>query len=730
MRLRNRAANEGNAKLSGLTLEAAIILVAHRPAVLQQCRIMFVLPFLKYFKPFLGRIAWAICCMMIVGALSAAPILIGSKAINIFQTLGIGNPEDLGELAGVSSKFVKPRVIHFISEKPRKHSPGAKANDFLERQLGRAWTGPRGWVVEQVRSVQAFSLTWNTLYGLKAIQSPFEILIFYAILIVVLTAVKGLAEFSSKFQLAYTFFLTNLQIREDIFGNVLRQDYLYFNVHSPGYLHSRINSDVKSIRDILEGMLSEGVQQPITILAMFGVLIYLNATLTMYVMLILPLTGGLLYYMARVLRKNTAKQKKKEDQLSSSLTESLSNIRLVKAFGTEDIEIGKFHERTLALFRYIIARRMAKFGSSPMMEFFGSIAVSGILIGGGWMILDPKSNMLFGDFAMYLFTLTRFYRPLRSLATLTNKYQDARVSAERMSEMLALRPQIHERADARPFSDVSQGIEFRNVGFAYDDKRILEGVSITVRAGERVALAGPSGGGKTTLVNMLARLFDPTEGAILIDGVDLRELSVNDWRTHLAIVTQDTFLFDDTIESNIAYGMGTPDPERVQAAAKAANAHEFIMNLDGGLGYQTRIGTAGGKLSGGQRQRLAIARAIYRNPKILILDEATSALDAQSQAIVQEALNRLMAGRTTFVIAHRISTIRDMDCIYVIDAGRIVEQGSHDRLMEIDGGLYRAMVTKVGLVSEESTVDETALMALRSRSTEWADERDPALEGL
>lgn len=707
-----------------------IILLVNRPGVLQQCRTMFVLPFLKYFKPFVGRIAWAIFCMMIVGALSAAPILVGGKAINIFRLLDVGATEDLSELDGIAAKFVKPHEIHFIGDKPRPGTALAKADALLERSLGRAWTAPRGWAVEQIRAAQAIQLTWETLYGLKAIQSPFELLIFYAILIVALTAVKGLAEFSSKFQLAYTFFLTNLRIREDIFGNVLRQDYLYFNAHSPGFLHSRINSDVRAIRNILEGMLAEGVQQPITILAMFGVLLYLNATLTLYVMLILPVSGGLLYTMAKVLRKNTAKQKKKEDELSSSLTESLSNIRLVKAFGTEGLEMGKFHERTLALFRYIIARRMAKFGSSPLMEFFGSVAVGGILVGGGWMILDPKSDMDIGDFAMYLFTLTRFYRPMRSLATLTNKYQDARVSAERMSEMLALRPQIRECEGARPFNDLRQGIEFRDVGFAYDNKRILNEVSITVRAGERVALAGPSGGGKTTMVNMLARLFDPTEGAILIDGVDLREISVNDWRTHLAIVTQDTFLFDDTIESNIAYGTGEPDAERVRAAAKAANAHEFIMNLDGGLGYKTRIGTAGGKLSGGQRQRLAIARAIYRNPKILILDEATSALDAQSQAIVQEALNRLMAGRTTFVIAHRISTIRDMDRIYVIDAGRIVEQGSHDALMEIEGGLYRAMVTKVGLVSEESTVDETALLALRSRTQEWVDETDPALEEL
>lgn len=687
---------------------------------------MFVIPFLKYFKPYVGRLVWAITCMLVVGLLSAAPLLILREAINVFVAIGAGSPDELSDLAG---KLISTRPAGEPAKGAKAKPEGAMTRksravrDWTDatatRWLGRAYLGPRDWVQDRVHAVQAWGLTLRLLYDRKVAQDPFELMVLLSVMIVLLTAVKGMADFSSKYQLSYVFFLTNLEIREDIFGNILRQDYLYFNSNSPGYLHSRINSDVRAIRTILEGLIADGIQQPITIIAMYIVLLIINPILTLYVMLLLPLIGGLLYYMAKVLRKNTAKQKKKEDQLSSSLTESLSNIRLVKAFGTEEIEMGKFHERTIALFRYIIARRLAKFGSSPLMEFFGSLAVGGIMLVGGWMILH--GTMTFGDFSVYLLTLTRFYRPLRSLAALTNNYQDARVSSERMIEMLSLRPAIHEHPDAVSFSDLKQEIKLCEVGFKYDNKRILEGISISVLAGQRVAFAGPSGGGKTTLVNMLARLFDPTEGSILIDGVDLREIKVTDWRRHLAIVTQDTFLFDDTIENNIAYGMGRSDPERVQAAARAANAHEFIMALDGGLGYQTVIGTAGGKLSGGQRQRLAIARAIYRNPKILILDEATSALDAQSQAVVQEALSRLMTGRTTFVIAHRISTIRDMDCIYVIDKGRIVEQGNHDALMEHETGLYRAMVTKVGLVSEESAIDPDALASLRSGTDEWTD---------
>jgi subfamily B ATP-binding cassette protein MsbA len=693
---------------------------------------MFVLPFLKYFKPFRGRIIWAILCMIAVGVLSAAPMLIGREAIDVFMTIAVGKGQDVSEISG----FVKPSrghaltgaASHATAGKPKNKlsQTASDAGQWLDTRatalLGRAYTGPRAWVATQARTVQAFALTSRTLYDFKATESPFELMIFFAVLLVLLVMIKGFAEFSSKYQLAYTFFLTNLRIREDIFGNILRQDYLYFNSNSPGYLHSRINSDVKSVRTILEGLISDGIQQPVTILSMYAVLLILNAKLTLIVMALLPVIGGILYYMAKVLRKNTAKQKKKEDQLSSSLTESLANIRLVKAFGTEDVEMGKFHERTMALFRYIIARRVAKFGSSPLMEFLGYVAASAIMLIGGWLIINDK--MKIADFAIYLVTLTRFYRPLRSLATLTNNYQEARVSSERMLEMLRIKPEIHECPNAIPFSDLKQGIELKDVGFRYDNKQVLAGINITVKAGQKIALAGPSGGGKTTLVNMLARLLDPSEGRILIDGTDLREISLGDWRNHLAIVTQDTFLFDDTVENNIAYGTGKPDPERVQAAARAANAHDFILSLDGGQAYQTRIGTAGGCLSGGQRQRLAIARAIYRNPRILILDEATSALDAQSQAVVQEALSRLMTGRTTFVIAHRISTIRDVDCIYVIDQGQITERGSHDELMAMEGGLYQAMVTKVGLVKDEEALDDDALLSLRSGGEAW-DGADP-----
>ena len=685
--------------------------------------IMFLLPFLKYFKPFRKRLLIAVVCMILVGGLSTAPFLIAREAAKVLLIGGVGSAKDLEQLSGVFHGLISADMLKDAAANehpgatPRAEAPKARekrkaATSSLElkaekialyRQLRDRFLSLKEWSHDKIEP-------FNLWYQDKVRHHPLRALGFLATILIVSMFIKGISEFFSKYQLAYTFFLTNLRMREDILNNILRQDYLFFNFHAPGYLHSRINSDVNSIRSILESFLSDGVQQPITIVFMFIFLLLLNARLTFGVLIVMPVVGGLLYYFAKVLRRNTRKQKKKEDLLSMGLTESLNNIRLVKAFGTEDLEVSKFHARTLALFRYMMARRIAKFGASPLMEFLGSIAGSGVLLVGGWMIFQQQINFI--DFLIYLFALTRFYRPLRSLAGINTKFQEASVSGERMLQMLRLEPKLVEHPQARAFNKLEREIELRHVDFCYKDKRVLEDISIKVPAGRRVALAGPSGGGKTTLVNMLARLFDPTEGHILVDGIDLREYSIADWRAHLAIVTQDTFLFDDTVENNIAYGLGAPDPERILAAARAANAHEFILQLDGGLGYKTMLGPCGGRLSGGQRQRLAIARAIYRNPKILILDEATSALDAHSQAIVQEALNRLMAGRTTFVIAHRISTIRDVDCIYVIDHGRIAESGTHDELLA-QGGLYHAMVTKVGLFKTEALLDDSDLFSLK-----------------
>ncbi len=651
---------------------------------------MFLGPFLHYLKPYKLRLTGAILGMALVGLLAAAPILWIKETIDVFILSGNGSVEEMDAGAGAISRLMTRQP----TSEPR--SLASRAQERLPD-----WLTSRPPVRVALDRADALEL-W---YQQQKTTEPYRALVFLVVSLILLITIKGLATYLSEYQLAYTFYRTNLQIREDLFANIVRQDYLYFNRWGAGWLHSRINSDVRSMQAIMESMITAGVQEPFSIIALLGLMFYYDWRLTLGVLIIAPLVTGILYNFARALRKNTRQEKKRADQLSLAMTESLNNIRLVKAFGTETTEVKKFHARTQSLFKYMMARRVAKFASRPIMEWFGTVAAGGVILVGGWMIIVGRDvgvmgwpllsadNMTFSKFVAYLVAMSRLHRPMRGLASLVNKWQVARVSGERMSQMLDLRPAIKEVPDALPFERLREAIEFQDVDFCYQDKQVLRGISLRVEAGRRVAFVGPSGSGKTTLVNILARLFDAGEGRVLIDGVELTRLRMADWRARLAIVTQDTVLFDDTIAQNIAYGADEIDMERVEAAARAANAHDFIMRLDGGLDYQTMVGPTGARLSGGQRQRLAIARALYRDPQILILDEATSALDSHSQSLVQEALTRLMEGRTTFIIAHRISTVRDADCIYVLNEGRIVEQGSHDQLAA-QGGLYSALLSQ------------------------------------
>jgi subfamily B ATP-binding cassette protein MsbA len=326
------------------------------------------------------------------------------------------------------------------------------------------------------------------------------------------------------------------------------------------------------------------------------------------------------------------------------------------------------------------------------MEFVGGLAVVAALWYGSREI--ARGQLTTGDFAAFLFAAFMMYTPIKKLSRVNATLNQAIAASERIFEMLEIHSEVLDRPAAQPLAPLAREVEFRNVGFQYDDgdgRQILKGVSFTVKAGQAVALVGSSGAGKTTLVNLVPRFFDVTAGAILVDGIDIRDVTLRSLRAQVGMVTQDTVLFDDTIAHNIAYGSPHASDDEVEAAARAAHAHEFISHLP--LGYETRIGERGQRLSGGQRQRLAIARALLKNPPILILDEATSALDAESERLVQEALARLMQNRTSFVIAHRLSTARRADFIIVLDRGRIVETGRHEDLVSRPGGAYAKLHT-------------------------------------
>ena len=517
-------------------------------------------------------------------------------------------------------------------------------------------------------------------YGLS---NPRSALWLIALALLGLAGVKGLIECSCQYVLARACFGMVADLREELFRKIIAQDYLFFVRQSTGYLESRIQSDVAAIRRGGETLLRSGFQAPFQFLFLAILLLGLNFRLTLIALVVVLVAVGPLLYLARVVRRVTREAKRQADRLAAGLEESLRNFAVVKFFQSEPLEIEKFADRNRQLLRYFLKNRLAQFSSAPLTQFAAAAGRSAVLIVGGYLVF--AGQMEFSTLVVYLVALTRFYGPARSLSRAATLWPVLNVSAERMVEILNLQPAVGEARDALPLERVREAVEFQNVSFAYSDQEALNDVSFRVPVGRVVALVGPSGAGKTTLVCLLARLFDPTRGSIEIDGTDLRRYRLADLRRAIATVTQDTILFNDTVGRNIAYPDAEADMDRVAEAARAANAHDFIVALDGDAGYDTVIGQAGQRLSGGQRQRIAIARALYRDPQILVFDEATSSLDEESQALVQEAIQNLFRGRTVFIIAHRLSTVRRADEILVLHKGQLVECGSHDELLRCDG---------------------------------------------
>ena len=477
-------------------------------------------------------------------------------------------------------------------------------------------------------------------------------------------------------------------MRRELYHRIIGLPLGYFAHERKGDLMSRFTSDVQEVESSVVNTLQAVVREPLTIVGYFAVLFYMSVPLTLFTLVLLPLSGAIIATLAKRLRQQAKLSQSTLGSMLSVIEETLGGIRVIKAFNAQDYIKGKFEAQNEQYAR--TARRIdnTRDLASPFSEFAGVAVVAGLLYFGGSLILSGQSNLEGASFITYIVLFSQVLTPAKALSSSFGNIQRGLVAGERVLRVIDTEPAIRDAPDATVLPAFEREIAFENLSFSYGDTPVLQGINLKIRKGSTVALVGPSGGGKSTLADLLPRFYDPSQGRITIDGHDLRRCTLHSVRDQMGIVTQESILFNDTILNNIRFNTNAAEAE-VIAAAKIANAHEFIEASP--EGYHTLIGDRGGRLSGGQRQRLSIARAILRNPPILILDEATSALDTESEKLVQEALQRLMRHRTSLVIAHRLSTVQHADEIIVLQQGRIVERGTHDELLRREGGVYQRL---------------------------------------
>jgi subfamily B ATP-binding cassette protein MsbA len=498
--------------------------------------------------------------------------------------------------------------------------------------------------------------------------------------------VKGVAGYLSSYWMTDVGQRVVRDLRNQLFGHILRQSVSFISQQTTGRLMSRITSDVAQVQRAVSETIGDLTRESLALLGFTALLFYYDPRLAIVCLTGAPLVVYPLVRLGQRVRKGAKGSQEALEHMSHVSAEAITGHRIVKAFGAEALETKKFEGASQNLYRTSMRVTRVLSVLPPLMEFIGGLAFVGALVYGSREIATGRLSP--GEFTAFIAALFMMYAPARKLSRVNADLQQAMAAGERVFALLDTHNEVEERSDATDLPPFADRIEFRQVRFSYGgatSRATLDDVTFDVRAGTMLAIVGRSGAGKTTLVNLLPRFYDVTGGSICIDGHDIREATLSSLRLQIGIVTQETVLFDDTIAANIAYGRRDATMAQIEAAARAAHAHEFVAVLD--RGYETMIGERGQRLSGGQRQRLAIARAILRDSPILILDEATSALDSESEMLVQDALSNLMRNRTSFIIAHRLSTVRRADAIIVIEQGTVVEFGTHEELLAA-GGVY------------------------------------------
>ncbi|MCD6661031.1 MAG: ABC transporter ATP-binding protein/permease [Lentimicrobium sp.] len=515
-----------------------------------------------------------------------------------------------------------------------------------------------------------------------------KVLAFICVLLVVFYFVKNLFRYMAMYYIAVVRNGVVRDIRNALYLKILILPLSYYSEKKKGDIISRMTTDVQEVEWSVLSSLEMMFRDPVTIISYLVTLFLLDYELTLMVLVLLPVSGLLIGQIGKSLKRTSAKGQIKMGELLSTIEETISGLRNIKAFNAIDWADGNFRE-TNERYNQLMVRLFRKRDlASPLSEFLG-IAVSVFVIWyGGKIILSPGSTMDAAIFIMYIMVFSQIINPIKAISTAIYNIQKGGASIERIEQVLLAEEIITEKEDALPVKEFNHSIEYRNVWFRYEQDDVLKNINLTIPKGKSIALVGSSGSGKSTMADLLPRFYDVTQGEILIDGTPIRDFIISDVRALMGIVSQETILFNASVYDNIVFGMKGVKPEEVIAAAKVANAHEFIMQMP--EGYETNIGDRGVKMSGGQRQRISIARAVLRNPPLMILDEATSALDTESERLVQDALVNLMQNRTSLVIAHRLSTVQHADEIIVLNQGEIAERGTHNELMS-KNGVYKRL---------------------------------------
>jgi ATP-binding cassette, subfamily B, bacterial MsbA len=518
---------------------------------------------------------------------------------------------------------------------------------------------------------------------------PFEALKWVCIVIIISVFFSNVFKYFSQRVLENLRIHMLLNLRKTVFDHVMDLQVEYFNEQRKGDIIGKISSDVQVVQYSVTSTLQVLFKEPFQLLAYVAILFIISLKLTLFSLLVIPISAFIISKIVKKLRAQATEAQERYGLMISYLDEALSGIKVIKAFNATQRTKDKFHGENVKFSD--LGRKMAyrQQLASPVSEFLGVIMVAIILIYGGYLVISNQSELSAASFITYIAIFSQVMRPAKAITESFSTIHAGLASGERVLKLIDEQPKIIDSPQAFVIEGLTTGISLDNVGFTYSEKPILKNINAYIPKGSTVALVGPSGGGKTTLMDLIPRFIEPQLGRILIDGIDIRSVKIDALRSQIGIVNQESILFNDTIQRNIAFGKPNASDDEIMAAAKIANAHEFILKME--KGYHTNVGDRGVKLSGGQKQRICIARAVLMNPPILLLDEATSALDTASERLVQEALNNLMKNRTSLVIAHRLSTIKHADLILVLENGQIIEQGNHHELMFLDG-LYSRLI--------------------------------------